>query len=336
MSSVSAAAPAKSTATAIQDGATLAAVKQRGRLNCGVNIGLAGFGLSTDDGTWIGFDVDYCRAIAAAVFGDAAKVEFRPTSTEQRFVALQSGEVDVLARNSVATLSRDTQLSLDAAAINFFDGQGFLVRRDSNIRSAPELKGASVCVQEGTTTEWNLRNYDKTKGLGISVATFQDGDQAHLAYAAGRCDALTADASYLAAVRTSAKDPDAHVILPERISKEPLALFVRHGDNAWADIVRWTHFAMLTAEELNITSANVDRMRQSSQDFGVRLLLGSDGNMGSGMGLGNDWAYNIIKLVGNYAEVFDRNLGSQTPLRMERGPNALWRDGGLQFAPPIR
>lgn len=326
---------AKQSAPVAAEGATLAAVKARGRLKCGVNPGLAGFGMTDSAGAWVGFDVDYCRAVASAIFGDRSKVEFIPVSTEQRFVALQSGEIDLLARNSVATLSRDTQLGLDAVAITFYDGQGFLVRRDRGFRSIRELRGGSVCVLARTTTEWNLMAYSATSGLNLSAVLFQDSDQAFRAYDAGDCDALTADSTYLVAVRTAMQDPAAHVVLPELISKEPLSLMVREGDNGWADIVRWTHFVMLNAEELGVTSANATRL-SADPDPNIRLLLGGGGNLGAGLGLTADWAIRIIAQVGNYGEVFERNLGSLSPLGMERGPNRLWKDGGLQFAPPIR
>ncbi len=317
------------------DGATLAAVKARGKLNCGVNVGLAGFGMTDGAGAWIGFDVDYCRAVASAIFGDPAKVEFKPLTTEERFVALLRGEVDLLARNSVATLSRDTQLGLEMAAINFYDGQAFLVRRDSGISDAGGLGGAKICVQAGTTTEWNLGAYSKAASLGLTVVQYTSSDGALQGFDAGACDALTADSTYLVAVRTIMPDPSAYVVLSQRISKEPLALMVRDGDNNWADIVRWTHFVMLTAEELGVTSANIERMKTST-DPDIRALLGTGAQPEAGLGLPADWAYNVIRQVGNYGEVFERNLGTLSPLQMERGPNRLWKDGGLQYAPPMR
>jgi general L-amino acid transport system substrate-binding protein len=329
-------APAASKAAPTVAGSTLAAVKQRGHLLCGANVGLAGFGADYGDGQWRGLDVDFCRAVASAIFGDATKVEFVPLTTEQRFVALQRGDVDVLARNSVYTLSRDTSLGLDFGAVTFYDGQGFLVARDSGFHHVQELRNAKVCVQGGTTTEYNIGAYSKRVGAGMQAVKFASGDAAANAFAQGRCDTLTSDASGLAAIRAMMSNPAGYLILPERISKEPLAPVTRQGDNAWTDIVRWTHFAMLTAEEQGITSANVDQMRQSSQDYSVRFLLGTSGNFGPGLGLGNDWAYNIIKQVGNYAEVFERNVGTATPLGMARDQNALWKDGGLHFAPPIR
>lgn len=317
-------------------GATLASVKARGKLVCGVSTGLAGFSAKDASGRWFGMDADYCRAVASAIFGDAAKVEFAPVSAEQRFVALQSGEVDLLARNSVYTLSRDGELGLDFAAITFFDGQGFLMRRDKGVRHLAQLDNAAVCVQGRTTAEYNLGVYAKRSGAALDAVAFADGDQSGIAFAEGRCDALTADATYLAAIRVFLPNPADYIILPERISKEPISPVARQGDNDWTDILRWTHFAMLTAEENGITSANVDQVRQSAGDPAVRILLGTSGNFGAGLGLDNNWAYNIIKQVGNYAEVFERNVGAATPLGMARDQNALWKDGGLQFAPPIR
>lgn len=315
---------------------TLAQVKARGTLNCGVNTGLAGFGAQDANGVWRGFDVDFCRAVASAIFGDANKVTFKPVTAEQRFVALQSDEIDLLARNSVWTLSRDTQLGLDFPAVTFYDGQGFMVRRDSGISSIAELKGATVCVQAGTTGEWALGKFDKLHQLALQAVAFHETQQAVSAYDAGRCVAYSSDASGLAAWRTALGDPTAHVILPFLITKEPVGPVVRQGDNQWSDIIRWTHFAMLIAEERGIDSANAEEARNSSQDFEVRLLFGMAGNMNDGLGLPRDCAYNVIRQVGNYAESFERNLGRMTPLAMERGANALWNKGGLQFAPPVR
>jgi general L-amino acid transport system substrate-binding protein len=328
-------------ATAAQAG-TLDDVKARGKLVCGVTTGLAGFGAPNDKGEWAGLDIDLCKGIAAAIFGDATKVEYKPLSAEQRFTALQSGEVDVLARNSTWTLSRDSQLALDFVQVNYYDGQGFMVHKDSGVKSALELKGATVCVQEGTTTEKNLGDYDKANGLGMEPVKFKENDQARSAYDEGRCDAYTTDASGLAGERTALKDPANNVILPEIISKEPLGPVVRHGDNQWGDIVRWTHNATLVAEEKGITQANVDDVKAANAegneaaDGEVQRMLGITDKMGEGLGLSNDWAYNIIKAVGNYGEIFDRNIGPATPIGLERGLNALWSKGGLQYAPPIR
>jgi len=315
---------------------TLENVKAAGKLKCGVNTGLPGFGVPNDKGEWSGLDVDLCRAVAAAVFGDPTKVEFKPLSPEQRFTALQTGEIDVLARNSTWTLSRDTQLGLDFVAVNYYDGQGFIVKKASGVKSALNLKGATVCVEEGTTTEKNLGDFSKAHGLNLQATKFKEMSQSLQAYEEGRCDAYTTDASGLAGARVSFKNPDDHVILPEIISKEPLGPVVRHGDNQWGDIVRWSHYAMLIGEEKGITQANVDDVKKNSTDAEVLRFLGATDKMGEGMGLSNDWAYNILKKVGNYAEAFDRNVGPKTPLKLERGLNALWNKGGLQYAPPVR
>jgi general L-amino acid transport system substrate-binding protein len=328
--------PAGQSAPMLAGQSTLALVKARGVVNCGVNPGLAGFSAPDSDGVWRGLDADFCRAVASAVFGDATKVAFKPVSTEQRFVPLQSGEIDLLARNSVWTLSRDTQLGLDFPAVTFYDGQAFMVRRDSGIASIAQLIGATVCVQAGTTTELQLGTYSIAHGLGLQAVEFRDSQQVISAYDEGRCVAYTTDSSGLAAERTVLSDPTAHIILPGLISKEPIAPVVRHGDNQWADIVRWTHFVRLIAEEKGIDSAHADQARNTSQDFEVRRLFGVDGTMNEGLGLPRDWAYNIVKQVGNYAESFERNVGRATPLGMERGANALWSKGGLQFAPPVR
>ena len=328
--------------TAAHAASTLESVKAAGKVKCGVNTGLAGFAAPNDQGVWSGLDIDLCKAVAAAVFGDASKVEFKPLNAEQRFTALQSGEVDLLARNSTWTLSRDTQLGLDFVAVNYYDGQGFMVRKDLGVSSAKELKGATVCVQEGTTTEKNLGDFDKANNLGMQPVKFKESDQARSAYDEGRCDAYTTDASGLAAERTGLKDPGNNIILPEIISKEPLGPVVRHGDSQWGDIVRWAHFAMLIGEEKGITQANVDDVKAKNAegadgaDAETQRLLGITDKMGEGMGLSNDWAYNILKQVGNYGESFERNVGKGTPLGLARGLNALWTQGGLQYAPPVR
>jgi len=329
--------------TAAHAASTLESVKAAGKVKCGVNTGLAGFAAPNDQGVWAGLDIDVCRAVASAVFGNADAVEYKPLNAEQRFTALQSGEVDLLARNSTWTLSRDTQLGLDFVAVNYYDGQGFMVRKDLGVASAKELKGATVCVQEGTTTEKNLGDFDKQYGLGTQPVKFKESDQARAAYDEGRCDAYTTDASGLAAERTGLKAPADHVILPEIISKEPLGPVVRHGDSQWGDIVRWAHNAMLIGEEKGITSANVDDVKAKNAngmdgaDAEIQRMLGIvDGKMGEGLGLSGDWAYNILKQVGNYSESFERNVGANTPLGLARGLNALWTQGGLQYAPPVR
>jgi general L-amino acid transport system substrate-binding protein len=314
---------------------TLAAVKDRGELICGANGTLAGFGMPDPQGNWIGFDVEFCRAIAAAIFNDPAKVKFVPLTAKDRFTALQSGEIDVLSRNTSWTMSRDTSLGLDFPAITFFDGQGFMVRRALKVSSALELNDASVCVQQGTTTELNLADYFRTNHMALKTVTFATGDEALKAYESGRCDAYTTDSSGLYGERQKLAEPSAHVVLPEIISKEPLSPAVRHGDSQWTDIVRWTHYVMIDAEELAVNKANVDD-KLKSDDPETRRLLGVEGQYGEGLGLTNDWAYRIVKHVGNYGEVFERNVGQGSPLKIVRGLNALWTKGGLQYGPPVR
>jgi general L-amino acid transport system substrate-binding protein len=320
-------------ATGAQAG-TLDTVKSRGQLICGANTALAGFGIPDSSGNWTGLDVDFCRAVATAVLGDPTKVKFIPLNAKDRFTALQSGEVDVLARNSTWTSSRDNQAML-FGPVNFYDGQGFMVRKKQNVSSAKELDGASICVQQGTTTELNLADYFRTNKMKYDSVAFQDEDTVLKAYESGRCDAFTTDSSGLYAERLRLTAPDDHMVLPEIISKEPLSPAVRQGDDQWFNIVRWTHYAMVTAEELGVTSKNVDDMIKS-ENPDVRRLLGVEGDQGKGFGLGNDWAYNIIKKVGNYGEVFDHDVGEGSPLKVKRGINALWNKGGLQYAPPIR
>lgn len=314
---------------------TLGDVRAKGFVQCGVNQGLPGFSNPDTAGNWTGLDVDVCRAVAAAVFGDASKVKYTPLSAKERFTALQSGEVDLLSRNTTWTLVRDTSLGLDFVGINYYDGQGFMVRGDLGVKSAKELSGATVCVQIGTTTELNLADFFRANGMDYKPVVFEKADEVVAAYDAGRCDAFTTDASGLAAYRIKLENPDAHIILPEIISKEPLGPVVRHGDNGWGDVVRWTLYAMLEAEELGINSGNVDEMK-SSENPNVKRLLGQEGEMGKSFGLPNEWAYNVIKQVGNYGESFDRNIGPNTPLKLERGLNALWKDGGLQYSMPVR
>jgi general L-amino acid transport system substrate-binding protein len=314
---------------------TLDTVKQRGQLICGSNTTLAGFGIPDSSGNWTGLDVDYCRAVAAAVLGDPTKVKFIPLSAKDRFTALQSGEVDMLARNSTWTSSRDSTLGIIFAATNFYDGQGFMVRKKQNVSSAKELDGASICVQQGTTTELNLADYFRTNGIKYDSVAFQDEDVALKAYESGRCDAFTTDSSGLYAERLRLTNPDEHMVLPDIISKEPLASAVRQGDDQWLNVVKWTHFAMLDAEEAGITSKNVDDMLKS-ENPDIRRILGVEGDQGKGLGLDNKWAYNIIKMVGNYGEVFEKNVGEGSPLKIKRGLNALWTKGGLQYGPPVR
>ena len=310
-------------------------VKANGSVRCGVGPGLAGFGLPDAQGNWAGLDIDYCRALASAVLGDATKVKFMPLSAKDRFTAVQSGEVDVLIRNTTWTLSRDSSLGLNFAGINYYDGQGFMVRKKLNIKSAKELAGASICTQQGTTTELNLADYFRANNMKLETVVFATNDETIKAYDAGRCDAFTTDASGLYAERLRLSNPDDHMVLGDIISKEPLASSTRHGDDQWFDVVKWVHYAMINAEELGITKANVEQMKASTNPE-IKRLLGTEGEFGKGLGLGNDWAFNIIKLVGNYGEIFDRNVGLGSRLKIERGQNNLWTKGGLQYAPPVR
>jgi len=314
---------------------TLNTVKQRGALQCGANGTLAGFGLPDAQGNWTGLDVEFCRALAAAIFNDPTKVKFVPLTAKDRFTALQSGEVDVLARNTTWTSSRDTQLGLNFTGVNYYDGQGFMVRKALKVNSALELNDAAICVQQGTTTELNLADYFRANKMKLKTVTFASANEAVKAYDAGRCDAYTTDASGLYAERLRTVNPNDHVVLPEIISKEPLGPSVRHGDDQWFDIVKWVHNAMVIAEELAVTKANVDDMMKSDNPE-IKRLLGSEGKHGEALGLTNDWAYRIVKHVGNYGEVFERTVGQGSPLKISRGINALWSKGGLQYAPPIR
>ena len=315
---------------------TLDDVKARGELICGVNVGLTGFGAPDASGEWKGFDVDLCRAVAAAVVGDPQKVKFVPTTGETRFTALASGEVDMLARNSTMTYSRDVDLKLDFVAINYYDGQGFLVKKDLGVSSAKELDGATVCIQTGTTTELNLADFFKFNNISYTPVTVQDDSEAQRQYLAGACDTYTTDASGLAAARATMADGENHIILPEIISKEPLGPAVRHGDNQWGDIVRWTFNALLIAEEKGITKANIEEVAASATDPEVRRLLGLEGDLGPMAGLDNDAFKRAIAAAGNYGEIFEANIGSSTPIGLARGLNALWTQGGLQYAAPFR
>jgi general L-amino acid transport system substrate-binding protein len=316
-------------------GRTLEQVRARGALTCGVNTGLAGFGIPDDKGNWTGLDVDLCRAISAAIFNDPNKVKFVPLTAKDRFTALQSGEIDVLSRNGTWTSSRETDLGLLWAGVNYYDGQGFMVRRKLNVSSAMELSGASICVQQGTTTELNLADFFRSNNMKYEVVAFATSNEAIKAYDSGRCDAYTTDASGLYGERLKLMNADEHVVLPEVISKEPLGPAVRQGDDQWYNVVRWAHFAMLNAEELGVTKANVDdRLKATNPE--IRRLLGVEGDFGKGMGLGADWAYRIVKHVGNYGESFNRNVGDGSRLKIRRGLNALWNKGGLQYAPPVR
>ncbi|MCX7341167.1 MAG: amino acid ABC transporter substrate-binding protein [Hyphomicrobiales bacterium] len=325
-----------SAASAQAPRSTLDQVKARGVLNCGSNTGLAGFGVPDAQGNWSGLDVDYCRAIAAAIFDDPSKVKFIPLTAQARFTALQSGEVDILVRNSTWTMTRDTTLGIAFLATNYYDGQGFMVRKSLGVASALKLEGAQVCTQQGTTTELNLADFFRKNNLKYTPVTFATADETRSAYEAGRCDAFTTDASGLYSERLKLSRPDEHIVLPEVISKEPLASAVRaNGDSQWANIVKWTHYAMLNAEELGVTRANLAQSAQSNNPE-IRRLLGVEGKLGEGIGLTNDWAARIIRHVGNYSESFERNVGASSPLKISRGVNALWSNGGLQYAPPIR
>ena len=314
---------------------TLKAVKDRGQLICGANGTLAGFGLPDAQGNWVGFDVDFCRAIAAAIFDDPTKVKFVPLTAANRFTALQSGEVDVLSRNTTWTMSRDTSLGIDFAAVNYYDGQGFMVRKALKVNSALELNDAAVCVQQGTTTELNLADFFRTNHMSLKTVTFATADEAIKAYDSGRCDSYTTDSSGLYGERLRLTEPAANIVLPEIISKEPLSAAVRQGDDNWEDIVRWTHFAMINAEELGVSKTNLEEQKKSDNPD-IRRLLGVEGQFGEAMGLTNDWAYRIVKGVGNYGESFERNVGQGSPLKIARGLNALWTKGGLQYGLPVR
>ena len=314
---------------------TLEDVQARGVLNCVVSTGIAGFAYPDDAGKWHGFDIDFCRATAAAVLGDSDAIKAVTSTGKTRFTKLNAGEGDVLWRNTTITFSRDVGVKLRFHGVNYYDGQGFMVRKDLGVSSAAELDGASVCIQTGTTTELNLADYFHANGMKYEAVTIETNDEARQNYTAGRCDVYTTDASGLAATRSTFTDPENHVILPEIISKEPLGPATRHGDDQWSDIVTWVLNATVTAEEKRVTMANVDEMK-SSNDPEVLRLLGVEGNQGAELGLSADWAYNIIKAVGNYGEIFERNIGVNTPIGLERGLNALWTDGGLQYSPPFR
>lgn len=315
---------------------TLDIVKERGRIVCGTSTGIAGFSMADDKGVWTGLDVDVCRALAAAIFDDPEKADFVPLSSKDRLVALQTGEIDVLPRTTTWTLGRDAGIGLDFTAVNYYDGQGFQVRRSLGVETITELNGASICTVQGTTNELNLADYFRVNGMDYQLVTFQSIDDTVKAYESGRCDALTTDMSQLVSYRLKMAEPDTHMLLPGVISKEPLGPYVRQGDDTWFDIVRWTVFAMVNAEELGLTRANVDEIAGSTDNPEIRRLLGLEGEFGKNLGLTNDWVARIVRHVGNYGESFDRNLGSGSPMQLPRGVNALWSQGGIQFAPPIR
>ena len=315
---------------------TLEDVQARGVLNCVVSTGVAGFAYPDDAGKWHGFDIDFCRATAAAVLGDPEAIKAVTSTGKTRFTKLNAGEGDVLWRNTTITFSRDVGVKLRFHGVNYYDGQGFMVPKSLGISSAKELDGASVCIQTGTTTELNLADYFHSNGMKYEAVTIETNNEARQNYLAGRCDVYTTDASGLASTRSTFTDPENHVVLPEIISKEPLGPATRHGDDQWSDIVTWVLNATVTAEEKGVTSANVDDMKANSKDPEVLRLLGVEGNQGAELGLSADWAYNIIKSVGNYGEIFERNIGVNTPIGLARGLNALWTDGGLQYSPPFR
>ena len=314
---------------------TLDDVKKKGFVQCGVSQGLKGFSSPDDKGNWTGIDVDFCKGVAAAVFGDQTKIKFTPLSAKERFTALQSGEIDVLSRNTTWALSRDTSLGFDFRAVTYYDGQGFMVRKNSGLKSALELDGATVCVLLGTSTNLTLADYFRANKMKYESVTFEKDDEVLAAYESGRCDAYTSDRSGLYGNRLALKKPDDNFVLPEIISKEPLGAVVRHGDNQWGDIVSWTLYAMVNAEELGVDSKNV-QARLEDPNPEIRRLLGKEGSFGEAMGLSNEWAYHVISQVGNYAEIYERNVGMGSPLGIPRGINALWKQGGIVYAPPIR
>lgn len=316
-------------------GDTLAQVKKKGYIQCGVNDGLPGFSSPDAKGHWSGMDVDVCRAVAAAVFGDASKVKFTPLGGKERFTALQSGEVDILSRNTTWTMSRDTTLGLKSTAVTYYDGQGFMVNKSLGVKSAKELDGATVCTEGGTTTEMNLADYFHANNLKYKAVVFDNTDQTVKGFESGRCDVLTSDKSQLFAVKVKLAKPEDVMILPEIISKEPLGPMVRQGDEKWELLVKWTVFAMINAEELGVNSKNVDEMKTSGSPD-VKRLLGFDAPDGTTLGAVKDWGYQIVKQVGNYAEVYDRNVGKDSPLKITRLENKLWNQGGFLYAPPVR
>jgi general L-amino acid transport system substrate-binding protein len=316
--------------------ATLDEVKERGNLNCGVSTGLTGFSAPNAQGEWEGFDVAICRAVAAVVLGDPQAVQFVPTTGQTRFTALASGEVDVLARNTTWTFSRDNDLKFEFTGVNYYDGQGFMVPKELGVTSAKDLDGATVCIQTGTTTELNLADYFRSNSMDYEPVPIETNAEAQQQYLAGACDVYTTDRSGLAATRATFENPGDHVILPETISKEPLGPLVRHGDNEWGDIVRWTLNALIAAEEYGVTSANVNELAAGTDNPEINRLLGSEDNLGAMIGLESDWAKRAIEAQGNYGEIFERNIGESTPIGLSRGLNAQWTDGGLLYAPPFR
>lgn len=327
--SLTALIPSLSQADTLQD------VTKRGVLNCGVSTGIPGFSAADSKGVWKGLDVDFCRAVASAVLGDANKVKYVPLTAKERFTALQSGEIDVLARASTWTSTRDTSLGLNFAGVNYYDGQGFLIRKDLGVSSAKGLYGATFCIQAGTTSELNLTDYFKSNNMRYKAVTYDTSGQTIDAFKKGRCDAVTSDASQLYGLKLKMNDPNSVIVLPEIISKEPLGPVVRQGDDVWFNIIRWTNFATIEAEELGVNSSNVDAMLKSDNPS-IKRLLGTSGKAGEDLGIESDWAYQIIKQVGNYSEMFDNNVGGNSPLNIDRGLNNLWNNGGLMYSMPIR
>ena len=317
---------------------TLDTVKDQGFFNCGVSQGVPGFSNPDENGNWSGIDVDVCRAVSAAIFGDADKVKYVPLTAKERFTALQAGEIDVLSRNTTWTLSRDAQIGLEFAGVNFYDGQGFMVRKDSGITSAMELDGASVCTNLGTTTELNMADFFRANSMAYEPVVFEKADEVVNAYDEGRCDTYTTDKSGLAAQRTKLADPDAHVVLPETISKEPLGPVVREGDGDWADVVRWSLNAMIEAEEFGLTNSNVKTTCAMTSNPVVARLCGKEGATGAGLNLGESWSYDIVTMVGNYGDVYEKHVGENTPVGLARAgsPNASYKNGGVLYAPPAR
>ena len=316
--------------------ATLDDVKARGTLNCGVTTGLVGFAAPDASGEWEGFDVGVCRAVAAAVLGDSNAVEFVPTTGKTRFTALASGEIDMLARNTTWTFSRDVDLKFEFVGVNYYDGQGFMAPKELGVSSAKDLDGATVCIQTGTTTELNLADFFRANNISYEPVPIETNAEAQQQYLAGACDVFTTDASGLAATRATFENPGDHVLLPEIVSKEPLGPLVRHGDNEWGDIVRWTLNALITAEELGVTSANIGELSAGTNNPEVNRLLGTEGELGGMLGLDAAWAKNAIMAGGNYGEIYEKNIGKNTPIGLARGLNAMWTEGGLIYSPPFR
>ncbi|MFT5721150.1 MAG: general L-amino acid transport system substrate-binding protein [Motiliproteus sp.] len=319
-----------------QAASTLESVKDKGFVQCGVSTGLPGFSNPDAEGNWQGMDVDVCRAVAAATLGDASKVKYIPLTAKERFTALQSGEIDILSRNTTWTQTRDTTLGLNFAGVNYYDGQGFMVKKKLGVKNASELDGAAVCLQSGTTTELNLSDYFRQHNMSFSPVVFDTSDQTVKGFEAGRCDMVSSDQSQLYALRIKLADPDSAMVLPEVISKEPLGPVVRQGDDQWLNIVKWSLNALINAEELGLTSANIDKMAKDTNNPSIARFVGAEGPKGSGLELNDDWAYQIVKQVGNYGEGFERNVGTGSALKISRGVNALWSNGGFMYAPPMR